>query len=181
MKKLMTNTISTILALAFSSILFADQKPNNNYKGSAALEKMKTLAGTWKGKSSGNKKNGDKHMDNFTVNYKVTSGGSAVVETTFPGTPREMVSIYSDVKGKLSMTHYCMLRNQPKMTLKKSSKNQIVLSYNGGQNINPKKEMHMSGLTLDIKSKDKIVQNWSMNIPGKKPGVNAMVLTRVKK
>ena len=50
------------------------------------------------------------------VEYRLTAGGSALVETLFPGASRgQMVSMYYDRKGKLAMTHYCMLRNQPGM------------------------------------------------------------------
>ncbi len=32
-----------------------------------------------------------------------------------------MLSVYHDLNGKLTMTHYCMLRNQPRMKLVKST------------------------------------------------------------
>jgi hypothetical protein len=41
------------------------------------------------------------------VEYRVTGAGSAVVETLFPGTPHEMVTVYHARKGVLCMTHYC--------------------------------------------------------------------------
>ena len=43
-----------------------------------------------------------------TVTYKVTSGGSAVVETIGPGTEHEMVTVIHPDGDDLMLTHYCM-------------------------------------------------------------------------
>ena len=72
---------------------------------SKELERVKQLAGRWEGISQEE----GKEAEPAVVEYKVTSGGSAVVETLFPGTPHEMVSVYHDEHGKVAMTHYCML------------------------------------------------------------------------
>jgi len=66
------------------------------YQGSAALEKMKSLAGKWKGSSP---------MGDMTVEYRVIAGGSVIEERFAEGTPMEMLSTYHDVNGKLAMTH----------------------------------------------------------------------------
>ena len=44
-----------------------------------------------------------------SVTYETSSNGSIVVETLFPGTPHEMVSVYYDENGKFGMTHYCAM------------------------------------------------------------------------
>jgi len=84
-------------------------------KGSPEFERMKTLAGTWKGKAD----MGEGPME-FTVEYRLVAGGSAIEERIFAGSPKEMVTMYHDKKGKLSLTHYCMLGNRPGMLLKSS-------------------------------------------------------------
>src|SRR5262252_7077945 len=77
-----------------------------------ALEPLKKLAGTWQG----NAKMGDKTMA-VTIVYELTAGGSAVLERLFPGTPHEMISVYTSDGDGVAMTHYCALGNHPKMTL----------------------------------------------------------------
>jgi hypothetical protein len=72
------------------------------------LERLKKLAGTWVAAD----KDG-KPTDQVVSVIKVTSAGSAVQETLFPGQPHEMVSIYYRVGADLVMTHYCALGNQP--------------------------------------------------------------------
>ena len=131
---------------------------------SAEFEKLKTLEGKWEGET----KHDDK-QENVTVTYHVTSGGSAVVETLFPGTPQEMVSVYTESDHKLSMTHYCMLGNQPRLDLVNSSPTEIALSFSKQNAINPNKEDHMHALRLVFIDNDNIVQNWS-GIKGGKAG-----------
>src|SRR2546425_11638376 len=57
---------------------------------SAALERFKALAGDWVAAEDGDMvKKGD-----LVARYAVTAGGSAVVETVFPGRAHEMVTVY---------------------------------------------------------------------------------------
>ena len=114
--------------------------------GSAEFEKMKTLAGTWKGTAT--------EMDGKTevteIDYKVTSNGSVVVETLFPGTPKEMVSVYhDDENGKLSMTHYCALGNQPQLDLKRSEAEKIELELSPKSNLAGAQHMHAVNLSFE--------------------------------
>jgi hypothetical protein len=118
----------------------------------AALEKMKKLAGTWLVAD----KDG-KPTDQVASIIKVTSGGSAVHETLFPGQPLEMISIYTVDGQDLFMTHYCVLGNQPRMKAdSKSPANQIVWQFVGGTNLDPKKDKHMHEATLTIVDDDHI-------------------------
>ena len=80
------------------------------YTGTAQFEKMKSLAGHWKGTSTSYGK-----TEPAEVIYETSSAQSVVVEKLFPGTPHEMVSVYRDEKGRLEMTHYCMLKNHPEL------------------------------------------------------------------
>ena len=73
------------------------------------FERLKDLEGTWV--SSG----ADAAMEGAELRYRVTSGGSAVIETIFPGAQHEMVSVYTLDNGRLVMTHYCAMGNQPFM------------------------------------------------------------------
>lgn len=64
---------------------------------------LKTLEGTWKGQPEmGGKK------EDMTLIYKVTSGGNAIEETIFAGSPKEMVSVYFQDKDHIEQAwlHY---------------------------------------------------------------------------
>src|SRR4051812_19731243 len=106
--------VSVLFALLILALnLTAGESGAPAYQGSAELAKLKTLAGTWKGTHDMGK-----GPVEVTVVYRVVAGGSAVEERIFPGTPEEMVTMYYDKQGKLSLTHYCMLHNQPGLLLK---------------------------------------------------------------
>ncbi len=109
------------------------------YKGSAAFERMKTLVGKWTGESP--------MMGKMHTEFRLTAGGSVVEERFAGGTPMEMLSTYHDVNGKLTMTHYCMLRNQPRMQLTKSTADSITLDLVPTPGLNPAKDKHMHGAT----------------------------------
>jgi hypothetical protein len=118
----------------------------------AGLEKMKKLAGTWVAAD----KDG-KPTDQVVSIIKVTAGGSAVHETHFPGQPHEMISVYTVEGPDLIMTHYCVLGNQPRLKAdSKSPANQIAFKFDGGANLDPKKDKHMHEGTLTLIDEDHI-------------------------
>ena len=78
------------------------EQPNQNGK-QAGLELFKQLAGEWEGKEI----SGHEPMADVHVKYAVTSAGSTVVETLFPGTAHEMVTVIHPDGDDLALTHYC--------------------------------------------------------------------------
>src|SRR5438270_13163403 len=76
------------------------------------LDKLKKLAGTWVAADD----KGQPTAQVVSV-FKVTSNGSTVQETIFPGTGHEMVTLYHLDGPDLVLTHYCALGNQPHMKL----------------------------------------------------------------
>jgi hypothetical protein len=111
-----------------------------------AFEKMKKLAGTWLAADEDGKP-----TDRVVSVIKVTSGGSVVHETLFPGQSEEMVSVYTVEGPDLVMTHYCMLGNQPRLKADpKSPTNQICFQFAGGSNLDPAKDKHMHAVTLTL-------------------------------
>ena len=114
----------------------ADMPP---YQGSAAFERMKSLVGKWSGESP--------EMGRMNTEFRLIAGDSVIQETFAGGTPMEMLSVYHDVNGKLTMTHYCMLRNQPRMKLTKSTANSLTFDLAPTPGLNVEKDMHMHGAT----------------------------------
>jgi len=165
-------SVSIALGLMFSAsvAVAAGMEP---YVGGKQFEKMKTLAGSWQGHANGNKN------ETVSVNYKVSSAGSSIVETHFPGKPQEMVSVYTEVNGKIHMTHYCAMKNQPSLLLKKTTADTLVFDYLDGVNLDVKKDMHMHGLTLKFIAKNELQQHWVQYQGGKSVGINVISLQRV--
>lgn len=163
-----------LLLLTFCSVSFAatEQDKKNSY--SKNFTKMKSLAGNWKGIIDA----GDKKME-IKVNYKISSAGSSLVETYFVGQPHEMVTVYTDDKGKIDMTHYCSMQNQPSMKLKKSSNDTFEFNFVNGTNMDVKKDPHMHNLVLRFINKNTIEQKWAQYKDGKAVGENVFKLSRV--
>lgn len=160
--------------LVFGSLQVAaqEQKP---YVGSEAFERMKQLVGSWE--STMDKGQGPVKMK---ASYKLTAGGSAIVETIFEGTPNEMVTVYyDDPKRKLNVTHYCMLQNQPKMTLQSMKANELTFDLSKAADINVAKDDHMHSLTITFDGKDKMVQHWTRFEGGKKKRVVEIAYNRI--
>src|SRR5258708_22802054 len=97
-RKTMKTNISSVcvtLLLASAVWLNADEaaKPK---QGSPEFERMKSLVGTWTGKTD----MGQGPID-MTVQYRLLAGGSVLEERVFSGTPNEMVTMFYDQNGKL--------------------------------------------------------------------------------
>src|SRR5690349_21068561 len=101
-----THCISALSLLVLSARLFAGE-PALAPKVSSEFDRMKSLIGTWKGKADMGQ-----GMMEFTVEYRLISGGSAIEERIFAGTPKEMLTISNDGKGNLGLTIISMLGNQ---------------------------------------------------------------------
>jgi hypothetical protein len=169
----MKSCLVLIVALFAASIVFAEEPHPGPVKMPKDFAKVKELVGKWETTSKG-----EKGEEKGEVTYELTSGGSAVMEKLFPGTPHEMVSMYHAEKNKVAMTHYCALGNQPNMKLKKANDKTLVFEMAGVDGIGSKKDMHMHGLTLTWKDKDHVTQEWTLFKNGKKVDTKVIELAR---
>lgn len=166
MKKLIA-----LICLAVAACAYAGQAPT----AKTAFDALKKLEGSWEGTMEG--------MDDgkATVSYKLTGGGSALVETLGAGTPYEMISVYHLDGSDLLMTHYCAAGNQPTMKYK-PGKDTKTLSFEFVRGTNMKAtDMHMHSLTLKLTSDDKISADWTSYQDGKSAGSAKFEFQRVKK
>ena len=149
-------TLTALLALFLvQSPLPAADKPAA-ISGKDAFDKMKSLAGEWRGTFE-QPGIGPEAL----VIYKVTSAGSVVQETLFPGTPNEMVTMYHLDGDRLVLTHYCAAGNQPSMALtKKSTTAQLDFDFTGATNMKSRREMHMHSARLRFESDGSISAEW---------------------
>lgn len=137
------------------------------------FETLKQLLGTWEGKSDMGQ--GEQTM---RVVYELTSGGTAIIETLMPGTPHEMVSVYHKDGDSVAMTHYCALGNQPHMKLKQADDQHLTFEMDQPRGIASTDEAHMHGLTLTLKDKSTLQQDWVHYEKGKATQTVTFVLNR---
>lgn len=147
-----------------------EKKPQVN----ATFESIKKLAGNWEITTTENGK-----TDVAKASYEVTSGGNVVLEKIFIGTPQEMVSVYSNDGTHVTMTHYCMLPNTPRMSLIKSEPGKAFFEMKGKDGIKSRKEHHMHSVELIWNNENQLTQNWTSVKNGKKEPVTAFTWNRV--
>lgn len=168
-----TSLCATLL-VAVAVSLNAQEMPKPK-PGSPEFERMKSLVGTWAGKTD----MGQGPVD-LKVSYRLLAGGSVVEERCFAGTPHEMLTLYYDKDGRLAMTHYCMFGNRPGMLLKSSDDKTLKFDFDKTCGIDPVKESHMHALTISFDDPDTITQSCQAVIDGKETPEHPTTLKRVK-
>ena len=162
---------------ALLGLLLAGSLAGGGVDGKAALERLKTLAGTWRGHVV--TENGPP----ATVVYSVTAAGTAVTEALFPGTSHEMLTVYHLEGDDLVLTHYCAMGNQPRMKLAGSAGSDPVelrFDFVGGTNLDPARDAHMHSGRLTLRGADRLEAEWAVSEKGKQTGANRFYLDRVK-
>lgn len=139
----------------------------------AAFEKMKTLAGNWNGM-------GDKGVAT-AVTYRLGANGNSVIETQCGGTSQEMVTVYSIAGSDLVATHYCNLGNQPhwKLDRGKSTADQLVFAFDGGTGLDPAKDGHIHGGTINFNPGGKVETTWEFYEGGQRQNATTFHLNRL--
>ena len=173
--------ISSLVLFAFALAPLAAQEPHEKKAHgketakNARFERFKLLAGEWEGKEQG------KEGFDVRVKYKVTAGGSAVVETLLPGTDHEMVTVIHRDGDDLLLTHYCMLGNQPQMKASgKGDDNKVEFKFVRATNMKSEKEMHMHDVAFTFVNDDTLRVEWTNFKDGKDGGRVLFELKRKK-
>lgn len=142
---------------AVAGLASADPAAPTGKAPSAAFERFKGLAGEWVAAEDGEmSRKGD-----LVARYAVTAAGSAVVETVFPGSPHEMVTVYHADGPDLVLTHYCMEGNQPRMRARAAAGTRFDFQFDGGTNIDPSRDRHMHSASLELVGDDEIRTVWT--------------------
>ena len=98
--------------------------------------------------------------DGATIEYSVTSAGHTLVETLFPGTPQEMVTLYTLDGGHLVLTHYCAFGNQPRMRAVEAGENGLRFQFVDAGDMTSLEDGHMHGLVLTFLDDDRFRAVW---------------------
>jgi hypothetical protein len=173
MKTKITALCAALLLTASLGLRAEDQpKPK---QGSAEFERLKFLVGTWKGTADMGQ--GPVEM---TLQYRLIAGGSVLEERVFAGTPREMITMFYDRNGRLALTHYCVMGNQPGMVLNSSDDKTLKFDFDKTCGINVSKESHMHALTLHFDDADTVTATCNAMMDGKEVAEKATTFKRVK-
>lgn len=141
-----------------------------------AFERLKQLVGDWVVVSKIPGVEGK-----VGARYRLSGSGTAVVETLFPESPKEMITVYHRDGDQLVLTHYCCCGNQPRMRARlDGSRDQISFEFAGGSNLDPAKDKHMHDHRLRFTDTDHLRAEWDLFVDGKPAGTHALDLVRKK-
>ncbi len=91
-----------------------------------------------------------------------------------------MVSVYHLDGQDLRMTHYCAAGNQPRLKLDraKSGPDHLVFLFDGGTNLDPKKDGHIHNLDITFHEDGRVTSDWEGYSGEKSAGTTSFVMTR---
>ena len=144
------SVVALCIVAALAAPLSHAQQP-----AAVAFDKLKALAGDWidVDGSFGMK-------DQVAVTYRVTGGGTSVVETLFAGTPHEMTTVYYKDGTNVALTHYCAAGNQPRMRATTTDGSALDFAFDGGTNLDPAKDGHMHAGRIEFLGPDRVKAQW---------------------
>jgi len=168
-----------IIALVFCGLAAAADtaladEPAKAITAQEAFAMLKGLAGEWQGRAMDKDKGPE-----VSVTYRVTANGSVVLETLFPGSDHEMLTLYHLDNGRLVLTHYCAMGNQPRMELDPgSSTARLIFSFVGGSNLDVGRDVHMHQGRIGLVAPDRLENEWDVFRDGAKIDTKKFFLER---
>jgi len=165
-----------LLSIGLLALLAVPLAPVANAAGldaSGAFSRLKQLEGEWQGTTESGTP--------IVLRYHVQAGGTTLMETQGPGTPEEMVSIYSIAGNDLVMTHYCPMGqhgNQPRFRLESPKPDTLELVFTGGENLNPATDTHVHGGRFVFLPDGRLERDWSIQSRGQNAGTERFILSR---
>jgi hypothetical protein len=174
--------VSLAVTLTTTAILVAPPAPGDPIDGTMAFERLKSLAGTWRGDASGEgeAQAGAATMEQTVHEFRVASAGTVVMETMGVGSSEEMINMYHLDGDSLMVTHYCSSGNQPSMRLdsEASTTDRLVFAFAGGTGFDPAVDNHIHGAVITFVGPDEIDSSWSARERGETVGVMRFHLRR---
>lgn len=153
------------LPLLFTAAAFADFKPAEKSTAAEAVAdvtagptaaevfaRLGTLAGDW----TGTFENGRTHR----VNYRLSAGGTVLVETWALAPGRESITIYYVDGDELLATHYCPQGNQPRLRLISGTKqDRFDFALKDGGNLSVPGGWHQHLMWLQLGDADSFMRS----------------------
>src|ERR1700727_2192922 len=148
----MRKSTRPLLSLLF---LAAALTANAQTDAQKAFASLKNMPGTWEGKTA------DGHP--VLVNFKVVSGGTAVMSNIQGHGPDDMISMFHlDGPNKLLLTHYCSTGNQPRMAASVSPDGKtFTFNFIDATNLDSPDAGHMQRMVLTLLDDNHHTEDWT--------------------
>lgn len=136
--------LSVVLMLA-ATAAFAQSDAQKSF------DKIKTLAGSWEGKTSEGK--------SVQISFRVTSSGSALMSEIMGY--ENMITMFHLDGDRLLMTHYCATGNQPRMVGKMSADGKTVsFDFLDVTNFTSTQPGHMQQMVVSMPDANHHTEEW---------------------
>lgn len=168
--------LSLSISVGSTAIAAAADGPTPPPDPAAAWSLVETLAGPGGTSRWDADLDGDGVADTV-VSYRLIGGGSALVETLFPGTAHEMETVHhldrraSD--ARLLCTHYCGAGIQPRLMLtggdlapELGSPPTLTYTFLDATNLPDPDAVHMNGVTFTFHAPDRVDAAWTASSRG---------------
>jgi hypothetical protein len=134
-----------LITLVTSTCVLAQSEAQKNF------DKMKSLAGSWKGKTSDGRP--------VEIFYRVTSGGSALMSEI--KSEDDMVTMFHLDGDRLLLTHYCGAGNQPRMKAEASPDGKsVAFDFLDATNLTSPEVGHMHRAVFTIADANHHTEEW---------------------
>src|SRR6267378_4542175 len=160
--------LSAVVLMSISTLVFAqtDTQKSNAQK---SFDKLKTLAGSWKGQVTTVPQEAYVEGKLTQVSFRVTSMGNTLMhEMTMGGRPDDPITMLYLDGDRLLLTHYCDAGNRPRMTGKMSPDGKTVefefLDVAGSTQYG-----HMHHAVFTFVDANHHIEDWTYMMPGDKP------------
>ena len=136
--------------------------PLPNEGASEQFDRIKSLAGNWQWAPDL-----APELQGLVATYRLTAGGTAVLETLFPGDTFEMVTLYHLDGDQLICTHYSTAGNQPSMRAEPGDSTQpIRFECIGATGIESERDDHMHVMSFLEIDRGQLVTSWTYQVGG---------------
>ncbi len=172
--------MKTLLSMFLVFLLFGGIAAADNDQNQAdTYEWLKQLTGDWALSAS---QEGDavKHpviaplvgSDKVAISYRLVGAQTTLQENIFPGTPREMATMYhcaDKTCEQVRATHYCLLKSQPTLLAEpKVVNNKLVLNCDRQADICNSNDAHLHIITLELSGNNRhLKETFSLYRDGK--------------
>ena len=151
-----------VIAVQLTPIKAEGQPEAPPYEPSDAFRQIEKLEGKWTGTLSRS------HLEDvdLTIDYKVISNRSAIVETMHEG-DMEMISIYHDRNDELMVTHYCSLRNQPVLNFSQRTDTTVSFAHDPSSGLKEGEDTFVNSYKIihDPKNPTELRTAYTVTIP----------------
>lgn len=118
-----------IVIAALAAQASADAQPPAPPDAAAAFARLQALAGNWRGRRPDGREIG--------VSYRLSAGGTVLVETWALGPGRESLTLYHMDGVALVASHYCPQGNQPRLAMVRAAGNRMDFAFRDATGLDP--------------------------------------------